>query len=107
MKKEIIEKLLNYEKELMGKINKFQDIAANYLKEMDELEKLKIEVIDPTKRDSVEKQLMAGMQNNEKLREVFLNTERLRREKDLIYREIDAIKTFISINQSILNVIGG
>jgi len=107
MKKEIIEKLLNYEKELVGKINKFQDIATSYLKEMDELEKLKIEVIDPTKRDSVEKQLMAAMQDNEKLREVFLNTERLRREKDLIYREIDTIKTFISINQSILNAIGG
>lgn len=103
LKAEIIEKLLNYEKELRGKTDKFQGIVEKYLRKVEEFEKLKLNVIDPTKRDSVEKQLMAAMQNDETLRDLFLEVEQLRRERDILYREIDTLKTLISINQSILS----
>ena len=38
LKAEIIEKLLNYEKELRGKTDKFQGIAEKYLRKVEEFE---------------------------------------------------------------------
>jgi hypothetical protein len=103
-KEETIEKLLEYEKNLKSKISEYEKIAKEYIEKMNIFEAKKLEVIDPTKRDSVEKQLMNAMQHDKELQQLFLNVEKLRREKDLINKEIDSIKIMISLNQTILNL---
>ena len=85
-------------KELESLNKEYNDIIEKYIDKTEELEIKKLEVIDPTKRDSVEKQLMAAMKDDENLQSLFLIVERLRRQKDQILKNIDIAKKLIDVN---------
>jgi len=104
-KKELIQNLESLEKQLTEKINQYSKAVKEYIEKMTDFEEIKIKIIDPSKRDSIEKQLLSNMKESISLQKLYLDIEKLRREKDLIAKEIDSIKTLITINQTILNQI--
>ena len=98
---ENVQKLQELENKLNKKLNEYKEITLSYIKNAEKLEDAKISLIDPAKRDSVEKQMMAAMKLDEDLKKLFLNTETLRRQKDVLLKEIDVLKTLFDINKNI------
>jgi len=99
-----MEKIIELENRLEVALDGFKNVSESYSEKANELEKRKIELIDTSKRDSVEKQLMASMQNSEELQMLFLTVESLRRKRDTLNKEIDVLKTLISLNQTRLTI---
>ena len=97
-----IKRLMDLEASLNEKLVIYKTITDLYIKKAEELEDKKIQLIDTSKRDSVEKQMMAFMQSDENLKTLFLSTETARRRKDELLKEIDVLKTLIDVNKTIL-----
>jgi len=85
------------EMKLRQALSDFKETYNVYIIKREEYEKEKLNYIDPTIRDSVEKQLIKAYKENSKFFELFQEIERLRRELDKLRILIDGYKSLLGV----------
>ena len=78
-------------------LNDFKETYNIYIIKKEEYEKEKLRYIDPTIRDSIEKQLIKAYKNNSKFFELFQEIEKLRRELDKLRVLIEGYKSLLGV----------
>jgi hypothetical protein len=91
MTKEEIQKQLN---SMYMRIN---ELEKEYISLASEYEKRKIKIVDPTIRDSIEKQLLKVAKEDESFCDLEIKVNELRREREFLYKKIDILRELIKI----------
>jgi len=73
-------------------VKEYLSVMKEYIDSLEQYEKMKIEKIDTTKRDSIEKQLINAMKEDEEFKQLHLKVERLKRERDKISKLLDFVR---------------
>jgi hypothetical protein len=89
--KKIEEELQNTKKEYLDIVDQYIDLATKF-------EEAKINVIDTSKRDAIEKQMLAAMQTDETLKEWHLKLETLRRTRDKLSKHLDFLREIVKVS---------
>ena len=85
--------LNNVQNELVTLYNELNNIGNLYIEKAKELENQKLEILDFSIRDAIDKQVMKASQENPSFASLVSEVEELRRKRDFLYKKIDVMKT--------------
>jgi len=97
--------------ELYNELDKIKsglaDFGERYIKTVEKFEQKKLEVFDPTKRDALEKQILAACKEDKEFNNLRIEVDTLRRQRDFIHEKINIIENQIQILTELARMIDG
>ena len=98
MEKIEILNISDIEIQLNKMFTKLDVLEKEYVESASEYERRKVSIIDPTIRDSIEKQLLRVSKEDEDFLDLEIKVNELRREREFLYKKIDILKELIKIH---------
>jgi len=98
MEKTGILNISDIEIQLNKMFTKLDVLEKEYIGSVSEYERRKVSIIDPTIRDSIEKQLLRVSKEDEDFLDLEIKVNELRREREFLYKKIDILKELIKIH---------
>ncbi len=96
--------LKELEHKLQDAMNNHFEVTKVYIEFAERLERAKMQVIDPSLRDSAEKQVIRASKEDKSFEQLVLDTDTLRRKKDLFEKELDFLKALLRVKELELQI---